>query len=119
MLGGLGVSFLPGDRSERGVQYDDHGTTPQLSFTAKKDLGASLVESLNSSRFGALDRWLSEMRKTRKFPRKYAGDDPKLGLLGWWKLAHVCPRGTMSIFEEMKEFRKVNHSQCVQPREAM
>ena len=116
------MSFLTGDHSERGAQYDDHGATPQLSFTAEKDLGASLVESLNSSRFGALDRRLSEMRKTRKFPRKYAGDDPKLGydwIAGLVEAGSCLSERDDEYFEEMKEFRRVNHSECVQPREAM
>ena len=119
---GLSVSFLHGDHCDRSAQHDDRYTKPQLSFTAEKDLGTSLIESLNSSRFGALDRRLSEMRKTRKFPRKYAGDDPKLGydwIAGLLEAGSCLSERDDQYFEEMKEFRRVNHSECVQPPEAM
>ena len=114
---GLSVSFLHNDA--------DKGNSPdnaQLSFAAERDLGTSLIKSLNTSRFGALDRRLSKMRKTRKFPRKYAGDDPKLGYD--WIAGMVDANSCLSerddeYFEEMKEFRRVNRSECFQPPVAM
>ena len=115
---GLSVSFINDDAHKRNMEDKDHA----LSFTAERDLGTSLVESLNTSRFGALDRRLSNMRKRRKFPRKYAGDDPKLGYD--WIAGMVDANSCLSerddeYFEEMKEFRRVNRSECFQPPEAM
>ena len=114
---GLSVSFLHDDAHKRNTEDKDCA----LSFAAERDLGTSLIESLNTSRFGALDRRLSNMRKRRKFPRKYAGDDPKLGYD--WIAGMVDANSCLSerddeYFEEMKEFRRVNRSECFQPPEA-
>ena len=114
---GLTVSFLHDDAYKGNTQDN-----APLSFAAERDLGTSLIESLNTSRFGALDRRLSKMRKTKKFPRKYAGDDPKLGYD--WIAGMVDANSCLSerddeYFEEMKEFRRVNRSECFQPPEAM
>ncbi len=117
---GLTVSFV---RDDEVLQADGNGETGEagLSYTAEKELGASLVQSLNSSRFGALERSLSPKRQTRSFPRKYQGDDPRLGydwiagLLDGDSYLADCDDG---YFEDLKEFRRVNSSECYVPKEA-
>ena len=87
------------------------------------DMGTKLIESLNSSRFGALDRTLSQTRKQHHFPRKYAGDDPRLGY-DWIAGLLDASEAYLSekddeYFDDVKEFRRVNHAECFRPEEAL
>ena len=93
-------------------------TSKRLS---EKEKGESLVDSLNASKHGALDLTLSQRK--RKFPRMYAGDDPKLGYD--WIAGLIDASDTYlserddEYFRDMKEFRRVNCSECYKPREGM
>ena len=124
---GLSVSFVQvGDENDEDVllkkKKGSSRTVPDQSVT-KKDLGASLIESLNSSRYGALDRTLSQTRKQHLFPRKYAGDDPRLGY-DWIAGLLDASEAYLSekddeYFDDIKEFRRVNHAECFRPVEAL
>ena len=119
---GLSVSFVQGDEPEHAGRDRVGVEKTSLSFAVEKDLATSLVDSLNSSRYGALDRSMSRLRKTAKFPRKYAGDDPRLGydwIAGLLDTDSYLAEHDDEYFEEMREFRKVNRSECCRPKEAM
>ena len=122
---GLSVSFVGDDEDSPSVLKRKKGNLRPESHNSrmKQDLGASLIESLNSSRYGALDRSLSQTRKEGRFPRKYAGGDPRLGY-DWIAGLLDSSQAYLSekddeYFEDMKEFRRVNHADCFRPREAM
>ena len=123
---GLSVSFVDDDEESPTVLKRKKGNLRPESHhhsSTKQDLGASLIESLNSSRYGALDRSLSQTRKEGRFPRKYAGGDPRLGY-DWIAGLLDSSQAYLSekddeYFEDMKEFRRVNHADCFRPREAM
>lgn len=88
-----------------------------------KAIGAGLVESLNASRYGALDRSLSQTRKQHMFPRRYTGDDPRLGY-DWIAGLLDASEAYLSekddeYFDDIKEFRQVNYSECFRPSEAL
>ena len=116
---GLSVSFVQDSHTDT----HDESLSRSKDYTAKRDLGTSLIQSLNSSRFGALDRRLSQMRKTRTFPRKYKGDDPRLGYDWIAGLLDVESAYLVEeddeYYEEIKEFRRVNTSECFRPKEAL
>lgn len=124
---GLSVSFVQvGDENDEDISLKKRKgnlkTVVNQSVT-KKDLGTSLIESLNSSRYGALDRTLSQTRKQHLFPRKYAGDDPRLGY-DWIAGLLDASEAYLSekddeYFEDIKEFRRVNHTECFRPAEAL
>lgn len=83
---------------------------PQRSRDSR-ELGAKLVESLNASRFGALDSSL------HRFPRHYKGDDPRLGydwIAGMLDNEVSIGEKDDKYFEDIKEFRRVNRSECCQ-----
>ncbi len=118
---GLTVSFVQDDQA-RPTDEDGRANRAELSYSAEKDLGTSLIKSLNSSRFGALDRSLSQSRRTHTFPRKYRGDDPRLGydwIAGLLDSDSYLAEHDEEYFEEMKEFRRVNTSECCMPKEAL
>lgn len=110
---GLSVSFVDGNKSRTPKK-----TSKRLS---EKEKGESLVDSLNASKHGALDLTLSQRK--RKFPRMYADDDPKLGYD--WIAGLIDASDTYlserddEYFRDMKEFRRVNCSECYKPREGM
>ena len=122
---GLSVSFV---QKQNENTSPIKGSSPKRrkrvsSHSVREELGDPLIDSLNSSRFGALDRQLSEKRKTRKFPRKYAGDDPRLGY-DW--IAGLLDTSDLKLnekddeyFAEMKEFRRVNHSECFKSEDVL
>ena len=122
---GLSVSFVDDDvESPSALKRKKGNLRPESSHSrTKQDLGTSLIESLNSSRYGALDRSLSQTRKQGRFPRKYAGGDPRLGY-DWIaglldnSEAYLSERDD-EYFEDIKEFRRVNHADCFRPKEAM
>ena len=120
---GLSVSFI--DEESPSVLKRKKGNLRPESHhsTTKQDLGTSLIESLNSSRFGALDRSLSQTRKQGRFPRKYAGGDPRLGY-DWIAGLLDASEAYLSekdneYFEDIKEFRRVNYADCFRPKEAL
>lgn len=122
---GLSVSFVDDEESPTVLKRKKGNLRPESHrhSRTKQDLGASLIESLNSSRYGALDRSLSQTRKEGRFPRKYAGGDPRLGY-DWIAGLLDSSQAYLSekddeYFEDMKEFRRVNHADCFRPREAM
>lgn len=124
---GLSVSFVQvGDENDEDVSLKKRKRSSRTVLdqsVRKKDLGASLIESLNSSRYGALDRTLSQTRKQHLFPRKYAGDDPRLGY-DWIAGLLDASEAYLSekddeYFEDIKEFRRVNHGECFRPVEAL
>ena len=122
---GLSVSFVGDkehDRTQRQLSTSQrsNGRTPH---SKEKEMGESLIQSLNESRHGALDHKLSQRRSLQRFPRKYFGDDPQLGY-DW--IAGLIDASDSYLnerdddyFKEMKEFRRVNCSECSKPREAM
>jgi len=87
-------------------------------------LGDRLVDSLNSSKYGAMERRYAESRKEGRFPRGgTAGlrEDPRLGY-DW--IAGLLDTSGPSVsdkddeyFREMKEFRRVNYAACHKSRE--
>ena len=122
---GLSVSFVDNDEESPSVLKRKKGNLRPESHHSKTkpDLGASLIESLNSSRYGALDRSLSQTRKQGQFPRKYAGGDPRLGY-DWIAGLLDASEAYLSekddeYFKDIKEFRRVNHADCFRPKEAM
>lgn len=118
---GLTVSFVRDDQAHVTDRDQETGGT-ELSYQAKKDMGTSLIQSLNSSRFGALDRSYSQLRKSHTFPRKYRGDDPRLGydwIAGLLDSDSYLAEHDEEYFEEMREFRRVNNSECCMPKEAL
>lgn len=124
---GLSVSFV-GDKEHDNTQkrfLTNQRSIRHASTTRPKEkqVGESLIQSLNVSRHGALDRKLSQQRSFQRFPRKYSGDDPQLGY-DW--IAGLIDASDSYLnerddeyFKEMKEFRRVNCSECSKPREAM
>ena len=127
---GLSVSFVQvGDDNEEEKQNlslkKKKGKFRQVPHhsTTKEDLGNSLIESLNSSRYGALDRTLAQTRKQHRFPRKYAGDDPRLGydwIAGLLDASETyLSEKDDEYFDDIKEFRRVNHAECFRPAEAL
>ena len=112
---GLSVSFVDGSDTK-------HCETPTTQrAVSDKEKSKRLVSSLNASRHGALDRTLPG--KKQRFPRRYAGDDPKLGYD--WIAGLIDASDTYlserddQYFEELKEFRRVNCSECYKPREGL
>ena len=106
------------------------GTGTNVSFTcgpafttfrahtrqATQDLGAKLVESLNASRFGAL-----QSRASKGYPRQYKGDDPRLGydwIAGMLDTQASVSEKDEKYFVGIREFRRVNRSECCQPPDA-
>ncbi|KAL5491940.1 hypothetical protein EMCRGX_G017316 [Ephydatia muelleri] len=118
-------SFLVTQQQQQGSGGSSKikSTGTNVSFTegtlhthqAPPDLGTKLVESLNASKFGALERG---MRGSRGFPRHYKGDDPRLGY-DWiaGMLDTEAPIGEKDdkYYVELKEFRRVNRSECCPP----
>ena len=118
---GLTVSFLQEDPSKSDRRRVPGRRSQDSAGTFARDPGSHLIESLNSSRFGALERSHSQLRKTHQFPRKYRGDDPRLGydwIAGLLDSNSYLAEHDDDYFEEMKEFRLVNSSECVRPSEA-
>ena len=122
---GLSVSFVDNDEESPSTLKQKKGNLRPESHhpKTKRDLGDSLIESLNSSRYGALDRSLSQTRKQGRFPRKYAGGDPRLGY-DWIAGLLDASEAYLSekddeYFEDIKEFRRVNHGDCFRPKETM
>lgn len=114
---GLSVSFVAEDECKTKANQP-RGLTSNtgVNFAAKRSLGRSLIDSLNSSRHGALDRSMAELRKSGTFPRKYAGGDPALGydwIAGLLDAGSYLAEHDDAYFEEMREFRRVNHDECV------
>lgn len=124
---GLTVSFVQND-ADKSTHLSG---SPRKSNTSKKnkltrhatqrDLGKSMVDSLNSSKFGAMERRYSQTRKEGKFPRRFQGDDPRLGY-DWIAGLLDTSESYLSerddeYFEEMKEFRRINYAECHQAKE--
>ena len=125
---GLSVSFVQvgNDDEEEGSSLKKRkGNMRPASNHSMTDkaIGAGLVESLNASRYGALDRSLSQTRKQHRFPRRYTGDDPRLGY-DWIAGLLDASEAYLSekddeYFDNIKEFRQVNYSECFRPSEAL
>ena len=122
---GLSVSFVQFDEESPSVLKKKKGNFRPGSLHSKtqEDLGARVIESLNSSRFGALDRSLSQTRKQGRFPRKYAGGNPQLGY-DWIAGLLDASEAYLSekddeYFNDLKEFRRVNHADCFRPKETL
>ena len=118
---GVTVSFMQEDPSKLHHSQVSSRRSQDLVETFARDPGSHLVESLNSSRFGALERSYSQLRKTHQFPRKYRSDDPRLGydwIAGLLDSDSYLAEHDDEFFEEMKEFRLVNRSECIRPSEA-
>lgn len=118
---GLSVSFVDDTLCEQARKREMGHSRSMCS--KDKGLGESLIQSLNASRHGALDRTASRQRSLQQFPRKYHGDDPQLGydwIAGLLDTTdpYLSERDD-EYFKEMKEFRRVNCSDCSLPREAM
>lgn len=112
---GLAVSFVQNgtdkDSSSKKKKFTRHAT--------QRNLGESLVNSLNSSRYGAMDRKYEQTRKEGSFPRR--GDDLRLGY-DWIAGLLDSSKSYLSerddeYFEEMKQFRRVNFAECHRPKE--
>lgn len=109
---GLSVSFINDESQSRTLKGRKRMLTP-------KEKGKRLMDSLNASKHGALDQSLSQQK--RKFPRTYAGDDPKLGY-DW--IAGLIDASDSYLnerddqyFQDLREFRRVNCSECYKPSE--
>ena len=126
---GLTVSFVTGQNLPRPSEQASHSSlhkkkADKLSFTEEREKGSHLIASLNSSRFGALEDRLSRTQQAHKVPqqRRWAGEDPQLGY-DW--IAGIVESGSYledkddEYFDEMLEFRRVNHSECSRPSEAL
>ena len=122
---GLSVSFV-GKGESKGIvlphKSSGNAENSRTHFTNAPSLGRRLIESLNTSRYGTLDRSMAEARKSRVFPRKYAGDDPALGydwIAGLLDTGSCLAQHDDAYFEEMREFRRVNHDECSRVHESL
>lgn len=120
---GLSVSFVKEDDCETSLNPPcEPRSNTGVDFTTERSLGRNLIDSLNLSRHGALDRSMAELRKSRTFPRKYAGDDPALGydwIAGLLDTGSYLAEHGDAYFEEMREFRRVNYDECVRVHESL
>ena len=128
---GLTVSFVPSQSPSQSSEeitgetgHHLHSGTNAYSFREERERGRDLIHSLNSSRYGALGKGLLKREPTTKVSkvRRWAGDDPKLGY-DWIagiidSNSRVLDKGD-EYYNEMNEFRRVNHADCCQPPEAL
>ena len=128
---GLTVSFIPSqspslssEETSRATGDHLHSEANAYSFREERERGKNLISSLNSSRYGALKKGLSKREPTTGVSRvhRWAGDDPKLGYD--WIASMVDSNSRVlekddDYFNEMNEFRRVNHAECCQPPEAL
>ncbi len=117
---GLTVSFVQSkDDKNRRSSPDNTSSSTKKKFSrhaTHRNLDDSTIDSLNASRNGAMDSHYAQTRKEGTFPRKYAGQDPKLGY-DWIAGLLDASESYLSekddeYFREMKEFRQVNFAQC-------
>lgn len=123
---GLTVSFVQNDSDKSTCKPGSPDSTSRKKFTrhaTQRNLDTSLVDSLNSSRYGAMERHYNQTRKEGRFPGKSLGTDPRLGY-DWIAGLLDASESYLSerdneYFEEMKEFRRVNFDECHRPKEVV
>ena len=120
---GLSVSFVQ-SHADKDIPNTKGSVKHMVSkkkiarHSTQRDLGSTLVDSLNASKFGAMERQYAQTRKEGKFSRRFPGGDPRLGY-DWIaglldsSESYLSERGD-EYFEEMKEFRRVNYEECHQ-----
>lgn len=123
---GLTVSFVQNEEDKNtrvsGSPVRSGASKRQLTRHAtQRDLGTSMINSLDSSKFGAMERRYAQTRKEGKFPRKFQGDDPRLGY-DWIAGLLDASESYLSekddeYFEDVKEFRRVNFAECHKAKE--
>ena len=109
-----------------------------LSFTEENERGRSLIQSLNSSRYGALEhnrqsetprnkpshttpRNRASCKRAKLCRQRWAGVNPLLGydwIAGLMEADCQLEDKDDGYFEELREYRRVNHSECCRPSEA-
>ncbi len=105
-----------------GFSLTDTESSPERGETTKMshrvhNLGDRLVESLNASKYGAMERRYTQSRKEGKMPRgRGMGGDPHLGY-DWIAGLLDTSESYLSekddeYFKEMREFRRVNYAEC-------
>ena len=117
----LGVSdgFTPVD-SGRETDSSPERTGGSAGHRTKRSFSEKIIDSLNSSRYGAMERRYDQTRKEGKFPRHGLGNDPQLGydwIAGLLDTSESYSEKDDEYFKEMREFRRVNYTECHQTRE--
>ena len=119
---GLTVSFVQNSETDNNTHKPGDSTARKLTrHPTQRNMGASLVDSLNTSRYGAMDRRYAQTHKEGKFPTGYPGEDPRLGY-DWIAGLLDASESYLSerddeYFDDMKEFRRVNFEDCHRPKE--
>lgn len=120
---GLTVSFTQhrdtGKNTRRAGIHES--STSRGKFTrhaTQRSIDGGLVDSLNASRYGAMEQRLSKSRQDF-----HAGGDPRLGY-DWIAGLLDSSESYLSekddnYFKEMNEFRRVNYNDCHKPKEVM
>lgn len=124
---GLTVSFVQNDMDKnthtaRGPGRSGGSKKRITRHATQRDLGRSMVNSLNSSKFGAMERRYAQTRKEGTSPRHFPGGDPQLGydwIAGLVDASESYLSERDEYFEEMKEFRRVNYAECHQAKQVL
>lgn len=125
---GLTVSFVQHD-AESGlckpstIGAKDSSSRKFTRHATQRNLDSNLVDSLNSTRYGAMERRFSKAQKEEHCSKLFPGDDPRLGydwIAGLLDASepYLSERDNR-YFEEIDEFRKVNFDECHRPKEAL
>jgi hypothetical protein len=90
----------------------------------QRNLNSSLVNSLNSSRHGAMEQRYSQAQEAEHpRPRGYPSTDPRLGY-DWIAGLLDASESYLSekddeYFKEIEEFRRINYEECHRPKEVL
>lgn len=118
---GLTVSFVQNDTEKIARKPGTPASKRTITRHAtQRNLDTSLVDSLNTSRHGAMERRYAQTRKEGTLPKGFKGDDPRLGY-DWIAGLLDASESYLSekdneYFEDMKDFRRVNFNECHGPK---
>lgn len=126
---GLTVSFVQQDTGGKSMRRP--GTPAAGSskskfsrHTTQRNIDTGLIDSLNSSRHGAMEQRYSEARgQEPRSPGGYPGGDPRLGY-DWIAGLLDASESYLSekdddYFREINEFRRVNYEDCHRPKQVL
>lgn len=134
---GLTVSFVQHDTGKTtGKTSQQQPGTPVATGGPSKskfsrhatlrNIDSGLIDSLNSSRHGAMEQRYSQAarhQEAQRSPRGYPGADPRLGY-DWIAGLLDASESYLSekdddYFREIEEFRRVNYEECHRPKEVL
>ena len=124
---GLTVSFVQNETQDSTCESNRAGASTNtkkfVRHATQRNLDTSLIDSLNSSRYGAMERHYSQTRKEGKLPRRTAGNDVQLGY-DWIASLLDSSESYLSerddeYFKDLREFRRVNYNECHRPKEVL